>query len=129
TAAATDLTECADAATRETADISDLTVGVVSGDLDDSTVERADPLVGGFVRQVVDAGGRVLVAGSERFAAHPEAARMVIDPRAGAAFEAFLDRHRDRPPRARRVGYRAAERGFDESSRFLGSRKIKEVVA
>lgn len=122
-----DLSECTSAATREVVGIDDLTVGVVSGDLDDSTVERADPLVGEFVHQITDAGGRVLVAGSERFVAH-ETARTAIGSGADAAFEALLDRHRNQPPRAKRVGYQAAERGFDASSRFLGGREIQEIV-
>lgn len=126
--AVAELTERASAATASTAGLGGLTVGVVSGDLDESTVERADPLVGGLVRRVVDAGGRVLVAGNERFVGHPDAARSSVAPAADEAFEALLDRHRDRPPRATRVGYRAAERGFEESTRFLGGRPVRELL-
>ncbi|ESP86968.1 UxaA family hydrolase, partial [Candidatus Halobonum tyrrellensis] len=73
------LSERAAAATADPAGLGDLTVGVVVSDLDDSTVERTHPLLAGVIERVTRAGGRVAVAGAERFAAHPEAARARVD--------------------------------------------------
>lgn len=128
TAAVGELADRTAATTAASATLSDLTIGVVSSDLDDSTVECADPLVGELVRRVVDAGGRVLAAGNERFIGQPDAARSVVVPEASEVFETFLDRHRDHPPRATRVGYRAVRRGFEESTRFLGGRPVRELL-
>jgi altronate dehydratase large subunit len=121
------------AATRETdrtdAGLGDLTVGVVASDLDDSTVGTADPLVGEFVSSVVDAGGRAVVAGTERFTAHPEAAVDAAAPDAVEGMETLLAAHRDEPARATRIQADATGRSFAELSRQWGDLPIDEVLA
>lgn len=114
---------------RTGADLSELTIGVVASDLHDSTVGTADPLVGELVDAVVDAGGRVVVAGTERFTAHPEAAVDAAGPEATAGMEALLEAHRDQPARATRTRADAADRPFDDLSRQWAGRPIDEVVA
>ena len=118
----------ADAATTGAASLGDLTVGVVVGDVTDSTVERANPLVAGLVDRVVDAGGRVLVAGNERFVAHPDETRARATDDAAEAVDAFLARHADLPARATRVHADAVERGFDAATGFVGAHAIEDVV-
>ena len=118
----------AGSAARASAGLGDLTVGVVASDLQPSTVETADPLVGELVEAVLAAGGRVLVAGVERFVAHPEAALAGTAEPARAEMESLLATHRDRPARATRVRREAGEHGFDALSREWGGHPIREVV-
>ncbi|MFA9516395.1 UxaA family hydrolase [Halopenitus sp. H-Gu1] len=126
--AATDLVE-GHTATRSRSGIADLTVGIVSSDLDESTVAEADPLVGEVVDRVVDAGGRVVVAGNERIAAHPEAARAAADDETvEEAMSALIERHAQNPDRATRVGRAARDRTFEEATGSWGDRSISEVL-
>ncbi|WP_415382793.1 UxaA family hydrolase [Halosimplex sp. TS25] len=113
-----------------TADLSDLTVGVVSGDLSASTRETADPLVGDVLDQLVDAGARVVAAGSERVVAHPDhaAARAASDESAAAVRE-LVERHRGQPARASRVGRDATDHEFDAVTRAWGDQPIRRVLA
>ncbi|QLH79374.1 UxaA family hydrolase [Halosimplex rubrum] len=112
-----------------TATLSDLTVGVVSGDLAESTRETADPLVGAVVDELVDAGARVVAAGSERVAAHPEeTARRAVDDGAAAAVRDLAERHRGRPARAARVGRDAREHEFEAVTRAWGDRPTRAVL-
>ncbi|WP_101297017.1 UxaA family hydrolase [Halegenticoccus soli] len=114
---------------RDSADLSDLTVGVVCSDLADSTVDRADPLAGEVVRRVVEAGGRAVVAGSERLVAHPDAAREATAPSAVSDLEALFERHRGAPAKVTRVARRASELGFADATVAWGGRRIEEVLA
>ncbi|WP_436906997.1 UxaA family hydrolase [Halosimplex marinum] len=112
-----------------TADLSDLTVGVVSGDLAESTRETADPLVGAVVDELVDAGARVVAAGSERVAAHPEAAAARAgDEAAAAGFRDLAERHRGQPARASRVGREARDHEFEAVTRAWGDRPVRAVL-
>jgi len=114
---------------RTSADLGDLTLGVVSSDLQNSTIETADPLVGSMVESVVRAGGRVVVAGNERLTSHPDAARA-----AGAgegvveAIDALLARHRNHPARATRVAAEARAMDFADATRAWGGLPIDEIV-
>jgi altronate dehydratase large subunit len=104
------------------AGLGDLTVGVVSGDLRDSTVERADPLIGSLVDRVVDAGGRVVVAGTERLRPHADA----FGPAARERYDEVVG-GRD-APRTAGLARRAADRSLDEVTRAWGGRPIRAVV-
>ena len=126
--AVSELGEHVEAATRTPSSLGELTVGIVSSDLDDSTVAEADPLVGELARRVVEAGGRVVVSGNERFAAHPMEATAAAADDATADVEALLEQHRNLPARATRVHMRAVERGFADSTRFRGDLPIRKVV-
>lgn len=57
------------------AGLGDLTIGVVSSDLAESTRAVADPLVGNVVDALLDAGSRVVVTGTERLATHADDGR------------------------------------------------------
>lgn len=116
------------ASERTAAGVEDLTLGVVASDLRDSTLETADPLVGELVSSVVEAGGRVLVAGTERFTAHPEAAREAASADAREAVSDLLEVYRDQPARATRIRADAAERGFEALSRQWAGLPVEEVV-
>ena len=110
-------------------DLSDLTVGIVSGDLTDSTRGVADPLVGAFVDDLVDAGGRAVVAGSERVAAHPDAAaESAASEEVADSLRAVADRQRDRPARATRVSAAADEVDFTVATRAWGSGPLGDVL-
>jgi altronate dehydratase large subunit len=111
------------------ADLSELTLGVVSSDLDASTVDTADPLVGGLARAVVAAGGRVVAAGSERLVAHPDAARDACTEGALPGLEALLERHAGHPARATRVGEFARSHSFAEATGAWGGLPITDVLA
>jgi altronate dehydratase large subunit len=116
----------ADASRTATADLGDLTVGVVSSDLQESTVDRADPLIGAFVDRVVAAGGRAVVAGTERLRPHGDAVReAMID-------ESVVDRYADTieasPPRTAGLTHRAADQSFADLARLWGGRPIRDVL-
>ncbi len=108
--------------------LGDLTVGVVSSDLRESTRESAGPLVGEAVDELVEMGAQVVVAGTERVLAHPEAARARTSSEAKTGFDGLLSRHRNQPPRATRVGMRAATLDFEEITREWGTADIGEVT-
>ena len=48
-------------------DLGDLTIGLVASDVRDSTRSVVEPLAVDLIDQVIDAGGRVVMAGRERF--------------------------------------------------------------
>jgi altronate dehydratase large subunit len=115
--------------TRTAADISDLTIGIVSSDLDASTIESADPLVGRVADDVIAAGGRVVVAGNERLVANPEDAREAATEDARDSMGDLLDRHEGHPARATRVGQFTRNRSYEEVTRGWGSAPISEVLS
>lgn len=109
-------------------DLGDLTIGVVSTDLEEPTVHTAEPLVGEFVDRVRSVGGRVVIAGAERVRAHPEATRERFDGD-GGGFEDLLESGRGGPARAPRVARAAAEYASEEIARLWGGRAFDEVVS
>ncbi|WP_227355987.1 UxaA family hydrolase [Haladaptatus salinisoli] len=127
--AVSDLGEHIEAATRTRSSLGDLTVGIVSSDLGESTMREADPLVGEFARAVIKAGGRVIVAGNERFTAHPKETCAAADGDTTLDVEAFLQRHQNLPARATRVYSKARECDFKDCTRFCGSLPIREIVS
>lgn len=127
-AAVEDLRSAADAATAGRASLGDLSVGVVVGDVADSTVEHANPLVAGLVERVLEAGGRVLAAGNERFVAHEAATRERASGHAEAAVDRLLERYDGIPARASRVHADASAKGVEAATGFLGDQPIADVV-
>ena len=126
---ATDL--ATDLADRETtADLGQLTVGIVSSDVQGSTVDSADPLVGELVRHVVDAGGRVVVGGVERLLPHVEEALETTTRKATRAKLAeLLDERGRTPTRTAGLRGRAATRPFEELTRSWGGLPLEDVLA
>ena len=112
-----------------TPELGDLTVGIVSTDLSEPTLETADPLVGEFADRVLEAGGRVVVTGTERVAAHPEEASTRILESAHADLEELLDRDGSGPARAPRVRHGAGEHTFEEVTRAWGEASVDELLA
>jgi altronate dehydratase large subunit len=115
-------------ASRTAGDLGDLMVGVVATDCNPTTLGTADPLVGTVVEEVVDAGGRAVVAGTDRVLPHADALRSRLQPAARAEFEAFVDRHRDLPARATRVRRDALESEPDAVARLWSDLPFEEVL-
>ncbi|QLG61154.1 UxaA family hydrolase [Halorarum salinum] len=114
---------------RNRAALGDLTLGIVGSDLQRSTREVADPLVGGLADRVVEAGGRVVVAGIERFLPHrSELVDRANGEATAADVAALIDRHRETPSKDTRVRATAASSPFEEVSRVLGSSPIDSVI-
>jgi altronate dehydratase large subunit len=109
-------------------DLGDLTVGIVASDLADSTVSAAAPRVGAFVDEVVEAGGRAVVAGNEPLLADPEAALEAFEPDARSDAEVILDQYRDEPPKVGRVRRRAEELSFEEATATWGDHRPRELL-
>lgn len=127
--ATADLAADAADADRAEATLADLTVGVVSSDLDRSTREVAAPIVGEAVDALLDAGTRVAVAGTERLAAHGDAAAdRAASAEAADTIREIAERDAGRPGNARRVALRAASAEFDEVVGTWGSIRVDEVV-
>lgn len=127
--ATTDLTGAALTDDRTDATLADLTVGIVSSDLERSTREIADPLVGETVDALLDAGARVVVAGTERLAPHPDAAaaRGATDAVADGIREA-CERDTAQPGNAQRVTRRAASAEFESVVGTWGDARVDEFV-
>ena len=125
-----ELVDEAERTQRTTAELGDLTLGIVSGDARESTREVADPLIGELAETVVEAGGRVLVAGTERLTPHAEAAlARAADDEAAEALESVLDRTRGSPSRTTSVGAAAAQSSLDEVTRAWGDLPIRDAFA
>lgn len=128
-AAATDLVRAAETTQRTAANPGDLTVGVVASDLRDSTTTVAEPVIGDFARAVTSAGGRVVVAGTERFTPHADAVRDRAATDAVAAdLDDLLDRHADRPAKMTRLRQAAGEHDFASITRAWGGLPIEDVL-
>ncbi|HET7323404.1 MAG TPA: UxaA family hydrolase [Halococcus sp.] len=124
-----DLQRLACETSRTDAGLGDLTVGIVSSDLRDSTIEEADPLVGRLAESVVAAGGRVVVAGSERLTANPEAATVAAaNSEVADTLNALFARHRNYPAKASRIAAKAREMEFDDTTRLWGGLPVSEVI-
>ncbi|NGM70521.1 UxaA family hydrolase [Natronolimnobius sp. AArcel1] len=113
-------------------DLDELTVGIVSTDLSESTRTQADPLVGAFADRVIDAGGRVLVAGTERITAHPSAARERFENASTqtpeqTGIDGILEANRG-PSRTPRLRADAQSYTFDESTRAWGTAPVDAVL-
>lgn len=128
--ATAELTQTALIDDRTDATLSDLTVGVVSSDLDRSTREIADPIVGETVNSLLEAGARVVVAGTERLAPHTDAAaaRGATDAVANAIREA-CKRDTTQPGNAQRIARHAADAEFESVVGTWGNARIEEFVA
>jgi altronate dehydratase large subunit len=114
---------------RRTASLADLTVGVVSSDLRESTVDTADLLVGELVDRIVAAGGRVVVAGSERVTTHTdEAIEAAATDAVAADLDRLVERHRNQPSKAARLASEASSLPFETVTRAWGDTPIGEVV-
>jgi altronate dehydratase large subunit len=106
--------------------LGDLTLGVVSGDAERSTVEAADPVVGGLTRDVVAAGGQVVTAGVERLLPHRDEAVDTAGTDGGLAD--LLDAHRTQPARTTRVARQAANYDFEAVAAGWGGLPIDDTV-
>lgn len=112
------------------ATLSDLTVGVVSSDLAASTSGTADPLVGRTVDSLLDAGVRVLVAGTERLAPHADAAvERAADGDVAEDLRRVTNRDAGRPGNVRGIVRRASSLPFTDVVGAWGSADVAELVA
>lgn len=114
---------------RRAATLGDLTVGVVPGDLAASSRDEADPLVGRVVDRILEAGGRVVVAGTDRLGPHADAAtaRCADGTVAGRLRE--LLRAESRSSRTARVRQEAADLPFEAVVGSWGERPVREALA
>lgn len=127
--ATTELAETAAASERSENVLSELVVGVVSSDVDPSTRDVTDPLVGDLVTSLLEAGGHVIVAGTERLAAHSDTVgRRADDDQAAAALKAVADRSTARPGNVRNIAHRAADLPLDSLTRAWGDASVDEVI-
>lgn len=113
---------------RTSASLGDLTVGIVSSDLDNSTIEEADPLVGRLAESIVEAGGRIVVAGNERLTANPDTARAAAAEKVADAVDTLFARHQNYPAKAARIAAEAGRLPFEDTTRSWGCLPISEVV-
>ncbi|WP_255681392.1 UxaA family hydrolase [Natrinema sp. SYSU A 869] len=105
------------------------TIGVVSSDCQPSSLETADPLVGGVVERIVDAGGRALIAGNERVHAHADAVReRVTTADAQERLDGVTDRAYDSPAAVTATRKRAADATSDQVRRLWGDRPVRDVL-
>lgn len=127
--AVTELTAEAEDARRTDVRLGDLTVGVVSSDLSESTREVADPLVGHVVDALLEEGARVLVSGTERLRGDVEAAaaRAETDELADELRESIA-RAANQPGNVRSIADRAVDLPFESVVSAWGGAPITEFV-
>lgn len=127
--ATNELSSAVGTADRSTVSLADLTVGIVSSDLAESTREVAEPVVGETVDALLDAGARVIVGGTERLAPHADVAaeRAANDDVAGA-IRAMADRQTGRPGNVRGLVRRASDLPFESVVEAWGQGSIDEFV-
>lgn len=129
-AATAELVESSADSGQGTAALSDLTVGVVSSDLDRSTRAVADPIVGAAVDAMIDAGATVVIAGTERLAPHAAAAANRAEtPSVAKSVREICERQEGRPGDVRRIVRQAADAPFDELVGIWGSATVGEVIS
>lgn len=118
-----------DRADATTAALGDLTVGIISSDARESTRNVAEPLVGDLTERVIEAGGRVLVGGVERFVPHADAVAEYTTGAAKTELGNVLSEHHDRPSKNMQVRREAADCPITELTRAHGSIPIEQVLA
>ena len=126
--AATDLVADGDGQ-RVHSGLEDLTVGIVASDLRRSSLERADPLVGSVVGDLVEAGASAVVAATDRVLPHENAVRTDLetdDAREGLA--ALVERARSEPPRVTSARSRATETEYDRVAALWDNRPVQAVL-
>lgn len=128
--ATTELISAAETADRTDAALADLTVGIVSSDLEESTRTTADPLVGEAVDSLIDAGARVLVTGTERLVSDTDAAagRAETDE-VGEKIRKTIDRSAAQPGNVRGIVHRATNLPFESVVRTWGTASPAEFVS
>lgn len=108
--------------------LGDISLGVVSSDLRDSTLRIAEPLVTQVMNDVIDAGGRVIVAGRQRFqyAGDDLENRFASDQ----VWDEFADLIDSQTPddRVTAVDRKAADLPTESLLGILGDRQITEVL-
>jgi altronate dehydratase large subunit len=124
--ATSDLVNAVEANRSTSGSLADLTIGLV-GDLEQSTVETVDPVLGSLVDRVVAAGGSVLLAGSERFVPHPAETKARVRAESDDV-ERFFERHAGQPSRASRSATVAASSDFETVVGIIGDAAIEEIV-
>jgi altronate dehydratase large subunit len=126
--AATELVREAKQGDRQQVDPGDLTLGVAVGDLSDSTVEHVAPETGRLARAVLDAGGRVVVAGAEALVPHADAAEeLTASEETAADLRDVLAEHRETvtPTGLRRA---AAEQSPEAVAALWDGAPVAEVI-
>jgi altronate dehydratase large subunit len=112
-----------------TGSLDDLTVGVISSDLNASTVQTGAPLVGRVVDRISASGGRVIVAGTERLVPHRS---VVTDRVTDSAGEGWLQDRLDElsmyPGKSQSISTRAAGLSPDAVIGHWGSGPIQSVL-
>jgi len=126
--AATELVREAKQGDRQQVDPGALTLGVAVGDLSDSTVEHVAPEIGRLARRVLDAGGRVVVAGAEALVPHAGAAdELAAGEETAAELRDVLAEHRETvtPTGLRRA---AAEQSPEAVAALWDGAPVAEVI-
>lgn len=128
--ATADLVSAAETTERTDATLADLTVGIVSSDLEESTRTIADPLVGEAVDSLLDAGARVLVTGTERLVSDADAAagRAGTDE-VGEKIREAIDRSAAQPGNVRGIVHRVSDLPFESVVRTWGTAAPTEFVS
>lgn len=127
--ATADLATTAELSDHAEGSLSDLTIGVVSSDVEPSTREVADPLVGDVVASLLDAGGRVVVAGTERLAAHADTVGdRAANDEAGQALRTVAKQRAGQPGNVRNIVHRSADHSLASLTGAWGGAPIEEVL-
>lgn len=125
---AEDLVSSADA-DLQPANLSNLTVGVVSSDATASTITEAEPVIGSFLDQIVSSGGRAVVAGTERVTSHPDAITSMAGSKdVDMSLTDLANRYKEQPAKLTRRRQRLQDLSADKVTQVWGNNPIRDVV-
>ncbi|ERG99972.1 MAG: Altronate dehydratase [Haloquadratum sp. J07HQX50] len=123
------LTKNAGATDEESACMSDLTVGIVSSDISDSTRTVADPLVGTVVNRLIQADAHVIAAGIERLAGHSDAVQdRAADSSVRRDIQTMVDRFKMQPGSTRSIAEDSIKYPLEEITATWGNQPVAEVI-
>lgn len=129
-AAVTELAEEAKHHQRSEAKLRDITVGIVSSDLSDSTRAVANPLIGTVVDRLLEAGSSVLVAGTERLRPHEKSVRARAQTdELGEELRHSIVNSAGHPGNSRGLVDEAATHSFDSVVGHWGSAPVTEFIS
>ncbi len=115
--------------TQITASLGNITLGIICSDLQPGSLSTAEPLLGSIVDTVVEAGGRVLFANTERMQAHPDQTRKAAATTDVAdKIDEVIEQRESLPSTAARIRNKAASHDFATLTNTWGSQSVQDIL-
>ncbi len=114
---------------KSSVDLSDLTVGVVCSDLQQTSLSVAEPLVGSFVQTICNAGGQVLFANTERIRAHTDSVRSIAATQSVIdKFDRVIQERETLPSTSIHARKKASNHDFADLTQTWGDETVQDIL-